>query len=254
VTGGEEPVVTMPAMDVRIGARFRALRHRLGWRQSDLAARAGVSAGVVSLIERGRLERVSLAKLRRVAATLEAEFVVQLRWRGGDLDRLVDEGHAALVGATATMLTSAGWLVRIEVSYSIYGERGSIDILAWHPATRTLLVVEVKTELTSVEETLRRHDAKGRLAGRIAADQFTWTPAAVRRLLVLPEHATPRRRVERHRAVLDTAYPMRGHRVRASLRSPAGTDDGLMFITVPDHASRRPPFARKRVRCRERAH
>jgi hypothetical protein len=40
------------------------------------------------------------------------------------------------------------------VTFSIYGERGSIDLLAWHSETRTLLVVELKSELTSIEETL----------------------------------------------------------------------------------------------------
>ena len=122
------------AMDVRIGARFRALRHRLGWRQADVAKRAGVSAGVVSLVECGRLERVSLAKLRSIAQALDADFVIQLRWRGGDLDRLLDEGHATMVGVVAKLLKSSGWLVRVEVSYSVYGERGSIDVLAALPS------------------------------------------------------------------------------------------------------------------------
>lgn len=228
---GQSRAVTIASMDIRVGARYRALRHRLGWRQADLAARAGVSRGVVSLIERGRLERVSIAKLRRVAVALDADFLVQLRWRGGDLDRLVDEGHASLVGAVAKVLTECGWLVKVEVSYAIYGERGSIDILAWHPATRSLLVVEVKTELTSVEETLRKHGEKARLAARVAHEQFGWRSAATARLLVLPELSTPRRRVERHRAVLDTVYPMRGLAVRKWLTRPAGAQDGLLFMS-----------------------
>jgi hypothetical protein len=58
------------------------------------------------------------------------------------------------------------------VSYSVYGERGSIDLLAWHPAIRTLLVIEVKTEVSSVEAMLRKHDEKVRLAPRVAAERF----------------------------------------------------------------------------------
>lgn len=30
-----------------------------------------------------------------------------------------------------------------------------MDVLAWHAATGMLLIVEVKTELTAIEETLR---------------------------------------------------------------------------------------------------
>jgi transcriptional regulator with XRE-family HTH domain len=63
-------------MDVRIGARFRALRQRLGWRQDDLGHPAGVSQGLVSLVERGHLERVSLVRLRALAAALEADLSI----------------------------------------------------------------------------------------------------------------------------------------------------------------------------------
>src|SRR5829696_10081033 len=115
----------------------------------------------------------------------------------------MDEGHATLVGRAVEMLQSLGWETRSEVSFSVYGERGSIDVLAWHAPTRTLLVVEVKSELNSVEETLRVHDAKLRLAPRIAAERFGWHAIATARVLVLPDLSTARRRVARHRAVLD---------------------------------------------------
>jgi hypothetical protein len=68
-------------------------------------------------------------------------------------------------------------------------------LLAWHARTRTLLVIELKSELTSVEETLRRHDVKMRLASRIALERFRWQAAIVGRLLVLPDERTARRRV-----------------------------------------------------------
>lgn len=231
--------------DIRVGARFRALRHRLAWRQVDLAAKAGVSHGVVSLIERGRLERVTLGRIRRVAREMDAQFAATLWWRGGDLDRLVDEAHAALVGQVVELLHADGWLTRVEASYSVYGERGSIDILAWHAATRTLLVVEVKTELVGVEETLRKHDEKVRLAGRIAAERFGWPAQAMGRLLVLPSLATPRRRVARHAAVMGAAYPARGSELRRWLKAPNGKPlAGLLFFGDP---SRHRAVARKRV-------
>lgn len=210
-----------------------------------MARRAGVSQGVVSLLERGHLEEVSLAKLRAIARALDAEFVVQLRWRGGDLDRLLDEGHASLVGAIVDLLKQSGWHVRVEVSYAVYAERGSIDVLAWHPGSRTLLVVEVKTELVSVEETLRKHDEKVRLASAIARQQLHWQTTSVARILVLPELSTARRRVERHRSAMGSAYPMRGPQLRRWLAAPDGGASGLLFLAV---ATRRPgPVARKRI-------
>jgi hypothetical protein len=133
------------------------------------------------------------------------------------------------------------------------GERGSIDILAWHAPSRTLLVVEVKTELTSLEETLRRHDAKQRLAAAIAVERFGWpSPASVNRLLVLPGQSTPRRHVRRHAAVLDAAYRVRGDAARRWLRSPDGPVSLLIFAPGT-HVTRgrRGGVSRRRIR---RAH
>lgn len=240
--------------DGQIGRRFRALRHRLGWRQEDLAARAGVSRGLISLIECGRIEEVTLRRLRRTARELDAEYVAVLRWRGGDLDRLMDEGHATLVGAAAAILRAAGWDVRIEVSYSVYGERGSIDILAWHAPSRLLLVVEVKTELVALEATLRKHDEKVRLASRIAREQLGWNAIGTARLLVLPSTSTARRRVDRHAAVMDVSYPLRGTTLRHWIVAPAGALAGLLFIDLEQSGrTGRSSITRKRVRCRRAA-
>ena len=238
--------------DARIGRGVRRLRHRRSWTQEDLAARGGQSQDVVSRVERGRIEDMPLRRVRAIARALDAELVVALRWRGGDFDRLMDEGHAALVGRIAEVLEASGWITRTEVSYAEYGERGSIDLLVWHEATRTLLVVEVKTELVSVESTLRKHDEKVRLARRVAADRFGWHGRVTSRLLVLPDLSTPRRHVDRHSTVMTSAYPLRGSAMRSWIRWPpeaGGPVSGLMFV-APTHKARgrRGPVSRKRVR------
>ena len=149
----------MPQMeDIAVGRFARALRRRLALRQVDVGDRAAMSQGLVSLVERGHLDRISLRRLRGLFQVFDAEVVVSVRWRGGDIGRLTDADHAALCESMARRLRESGWEVHPEVSFSEYGERGSIDLLAWHPATRTLLVVEVKTEIAGVESTLRKHD------------------------------------------------------------------------------------------------
>ena len=55
--------------------------------------------------------------------------------------------------------------------FSVYGERGVIDMLIWHPARRALLVVELKTEIVDVNELLGTLDRKRRLAKRIARER-----------------------------------------------------------------------------------
>ena len=220
-------------------------------RQQDLAREAACSQDEISLLERGRIDRMSLWRLRSIFRALDAEVVVFVRWRGGSLDHLLDARHASLAESTIQRLLDAGWSVQPEVSYSVYGERGSIDLLAWHPMTRTLLVVEVKTELTSVEATLRKHDEKVRLGGRIASERFDWHAKLVSRLLVLPNLSTPRRHVERHSRVMATAYPMRSAAVRTWIRAPGagGPTSGILYVSpTQDARGRRGSISRKRVR------
>ncbi|HEY6570986.1 MAG TPA: helix-turn-helix domain-containing protein [Candidatus Limnocylindrales bacterium] len=216
--------------DLAMGRALRVLRQRLGWRQVDVAIDAGVSQQLISKIERGRSSRVSSATLRRVFAAVDADVVTYVRWRGGELDRLLDEGHASIVGSIATLLRRRGWQVLTEVTFSDYGERGSVDVLAWHPATRTLLVVEVKTEITSAEELLRRHDAKVRLGPKIAMDRFGQLPARTARLLVVGDTQANRRRVARLSSVFGSAYPAAPGDVRRWLRDPVTPLGGVLFM------------------------
>ena len=219
-----------PVDDQRLGAALRALRRRRRMRQVDVAAAAGVSRSTISRLERGHVGTLTLGTLRAIFAVLDARIEITPLWRGGALDRLLDERHAELVGRLAGILQGAGWETAIEVTFSHYGERGSIDILAAHPARRALLVNEVKIDLTSIEETVRRSDAKTRLAVTIGEQRFGWRATTVARLLVLPDDATTRRRVARHAPVLGAAFPDRGHKIRRWIRAPEGRLSGLWFL------------------------
>jgi transcriptional regulator with XRE-family HTH domain len=237
--------------DQRVGRIVYALRHRLGWRQEDLAAVAGATQDDVSRIERGRIAAMSIGKLRRVVAALDAELVVTVRWRGGEADRLLDEGHAAIAGWVMALLNGLGWQTHAEVTFALRQERGSIDVLAWHEATRTMLVVEVKTALLSLEEVLRRHDAKQRLAAEIAQARFAgWdSPVAICRLLVLPDRTTTRRHVANHASVLDRAYRLRADEARRWLRAPEGPFSLLLFAPLTRGArGKSSAVSRRRVR------
>ena len=120
-------------MDLRkVGRAVRTLRMHRGWRQEDLGRAVGVSRSVVWRVERGRRPGITIDTLDAVAAALGASIDMVLRWEGEGLDRLLDEGHARLVDEVVRRLTALGWVVAVEVSFSRYGERGSIDVMAWH--------------------------------------------------------------------------------------------------------------------------
>ena len=149
--------------DIRVGRILRALRRRHGWTQAMLAGRCGVSQRLISLIECGNGSRVSGATMRRVFAALDARWEPTVSWRGGELDRLLDEAHARLVGEVVRRLRALRWDVAVEVTYSEHGERRSVDVLGARPDRLAVVVIEVKSELTVVEATARKADEKERI-------------------------------------------------------------------------------------------
>jgi transcriptional regulator with XRE-family HTH domain len=225
-------------MDERLfGLHVRALRRRRRWRQVDLGSAAGVSQALISLVERGHVDGVTVRTLRAILGALDARLAIEARWRGGLLDRLVDEGHATLVNLVVSILSGLGWETVIEVSFNHYGDRGSIDVLAFQSSYSTLLVVEVKTEITSLEELARRLDVKRRLARTIAADTRGWRAARVGVVVVLPEGTASRGAIARFAAAFDSAYPMRGREVRAWLRQPDRAARGVWFLSSSSRRS-----------------
>jgi hypothetical protein len=198
---------------------------------------------MISLIERGHLSSVSIRTLRRVFGALDARFEGSVSWRGGAIDRVLDERHAQLVGAYATALQQRGWEVHVEVTFNEFGDRGSIDILALNRGRSAAAVIEIKTELTAIDETIRRLDVKARLTTKIVADRFGWKATDVSRLLVVLESATNRRRVAAHHGSLGMAFPDRGALARRWLRGPSGRIAALQFFSLTNRRGRGPETA-----------
>jgi len=222
--------------DKRVGRSIRAVRVRKAMRQRDLAKEAGVSQDAVSRLERGQLGGMTVASIRAIGAAINVLIDVTPRWEGGELDRLLGWRHSALGDAVARGFGELpGWALAPEVTFSIYGERGSIDLLAWHAATRTLLVIELKTEIVDVQEMLGVLDRKRRLAPKIGAERG-WAPLVVAAWVILAEGRTNRRRVAAHRAVLRAALPADGRTMRSWLLAPAGPVAALSFWPRNDEA------------------
>ena len=113
--------------------------------------------------------------IERVCGALGADIDVRVRWRGEALDRLLDDSHALLVDRTVELLRDAAWDVALEATFNVYGERGSVDILAWHARTSSLAVIEDKSVIADTQGTLLPLDRKVRLGKAIARDRG-WDP------------------------------------------------------------------------------
>jgi transcriptional regulator with XRE-family HTH domain len=209
--------------DARVGGAVRLLRQRRGWTQGELAARSGVSDSTISRMERGHIESLSVHTIRAVAQQLDVRVDLVPRWRSGDLDRLLNRRHSALHELVARWFADSlpAWVLAPEVSFSIYGERGIINILAWHPGRRALLVIELKTDIVDVNDLVGTADRRRRLARTIAAERG-WDPVTVSVWVVVAPSRTNRRRIAAHTAMLRAAFPTDGRTIGSWLRDPIG--------------------------------
>lgn len=214
----------------RLGRVARVLRVRDRLTQESLATRAGVSRRAVSMLERGRALALRLGTLDSIFRALGARLDVRPFWNGPELDRLLDGAHASLGASVKRRLERWGWVVRVEVSYSRYGERGRIDLLAWHPPTGILVVIEIKTDLVDVQDLLGSLDAKVRLA-RYVVKEFGWDVRSVVPAVVFLEDRTIRNRVAGLDALFDR-FSVRGRAATAWMRRPTAPPTGLLWFTA----------------------
>lgn len=188
--------------------------------------------------------------VRRIGAALDLRLDWDAGYRGTELQRMRDADHARLSEWLVRRLEALGWTTAVERSFNHYGERGRIDILAYHPSTRTLLVIEVKTIIVEVQHLIGGLDVKQRVASGVARS-LGWRPAAIVPMLVLRESTTNRRRLAAHERLL-ARLALRGKQAVSWLRRPSGSPDGtLLFVKLPDRSGADVRRAgRQRVRLR----
>jgi transcriptional regulator with XRE-family HTH domain len=209
-----------------------------GWSRRELARRAKLSRHVIDRIENGAISP-SLETVARLFSTLriDAELVTRVPLAiGGERQR--DPGHARCGAYVQRRLQSAGLLVEREVE--IVGDRtsGWIDLLAFEPTTRTLLIIEIKTQLDDLGRTERTLGWYARLASS-AARRFRWRPRrAISWLLLLATEAVDDR-LRANRQALREAFPGRAPAMQRWTREPAGTPAATRGLALVDPGCRR---------------
>ena len=111
-----------------IGPRVRALRDAMGFSLRDLAARSGVSAPMLSQVERGETSP-TLAVAAKIAAGLELTLSQLLR---------LDEGEHVVVSRPATRRQSLrGGHQFEELTPPLPGQRADVSLHVLHPGAAT---------------------------------------------------------------------------------------------------------------------
>lgn len=237
--------------DRRLGMAVRGRRQQRGWRLADLAAAAGVGATACSDLERGHAGEMTVRAVRAICAAVDLPVGWDIGWQRQLVDRLLDADHSALAAHVTRRLRAWGWTVRAEASFNRYGERGRIDLLAFHPGAAALLVAELKTVIVDGQELIGGVDVKARVAPFVARE-IGWHARQVVPAIIAADSTTARRRVTALAPLL-SRYNLRGAAARSWLRAPAaGPVTGLLMLTeLPDNAggdARR--AGRRRVRLR----
>ena len=220
--------------DLRIGTWVRSERRRAGLRQADLAALAGVGRSTVSRVENGSLSELSIRATRAVAGAVGVQLQFAPRsLRGASIERQIDWRHCALVEAVLERLAGLGWESLAEYSFNHYGDRGSVDVLAWHAGFRARLVVEVKRRV---------------VPGLIRTEK-SWGFESVGVVMVLADLRVERQRVDRFGSTFDAVLPSRTVEVRRWLTRPDGALRGLWFLQISrPTGGMREPTGHQRVR------
>lgn len=198
------------------------------------------------MVERGRLGRLRVEVVERVCVPFDAHPDITLRWRGAEADRLLNADHGHMHEWAARHLDQVGgWVFASEVSFSIYGERGVIDVLAFHASTGTLIVIELKTALIDPQRLVGDMDRRRRLASQIAGLRG-WRPRRIAVWVVVLDSRTNRRRLAAAETLLRRAFPADGRTMRRWLRNPAEDVSALSFLPSADLKSAGPVLAGRR--------
>lgn len=224
-----------PKVERRTVVRIlRAVRRRKGWSQRHLGARLEISKSQMSRWETSDLADCSVVEVERWAAALGAHLTVELRVDGERPQ--TDAEHAKIQNWLVSVLRDSGWLAEPEVSFNVYGDRGRVDVLAYHPVLRVLLIVEIKTRLSDAQEVIGRLDVKRRI-GPVMARERGWEVAAAVPMLLVKESSTARRRLAAH-AALFASFSLRARAAMAWLRHPLlpAPRGILVRVTQPSHS------------------
>ena len=199
--------LTRSRLGTEVGRLVRDARRLIGWSQRDLAARAGASQAAIWRLETGQPGRIDLTLVENIMDALGMRATIGIEGRHLDDRRRQRDGvHAVLNGFTARRLDRLGWATATEVQIGDQHPRGWIDLLAFRPADRALVVEEAKTEIPDMGGLQRSLSFYAREARTVAAG-LGWPARSVTVLVVGLDSDAMARRLADNRAIVEQAFP-----------------------------------------------
>jgi DNA-binding XRE family transcriptional regulator len=214
----------------------RDTRIRLDVTQLELARSVGVSRSHIAGIETGRVDP-SLDLAWAIADRLGVDLQLVDRTPTVIDTRRGDLVHARCSGFTNGRLQRAGWLTARESEVVGLRTHGWIDLLAFDPISRTLVVIELKTRLDDIGAIERQIAWYEREAYDVATS-MGWRPRRTLAWLLLLASDEIESQVSLHRHLLRQAFPDRAPAMYEVL-SNGSADAARRGLALIDPTSRR---------------
>jgi transcriptional regulator with XRE-family HTH domain len=220
------------------------LRQALGWTQAELGRRADVSQAFVSMVENMRVPDITLETAARLLEALGARLNLGVSAPFlADRELQRDPVHARCSSYVVARLKRAGWLTAAEVEIGGDRSRGWIDVLAYEPRRRLVLVIEIKTEIRDVgaiERTLGWYERESWVAARRSG----WRPNRVLGCLLLLATETNETRIGDNLAAFNGGFPIRAATLREVIGSGTAAERSERALALIDPRSRREDWLR----------
>jgi transcriptional regulator with XRE-family HTH domain len=241
------------SLPVRLGELVRDARQLAGWTQLTLACRAATCQSAISRIERGVADPLDLLVVERVLDALGFQASLDVDGRHlADRRRQRDPVHARMNGFIASSLERRGFRTALEIQVGDPSPRGWIDLLAFRPIDRALIVDETKGDLPDVGA-FQRSLAFYERNAREAANRLGWNPTRVIVLGTMLDSATIATRLVENQELIRRSFPSPVERLLGWIDDPRAPAPFGWTLATCDPASRskawlRPPAVGARRR------
>ena len=219
------------------------MRVTLDWTQSELASRARVTQGWISKVETGDAARLTFHSAELILGAMGARLRISIDAPYlGDRQRQREPAHARCSGFVESRLRRGGWDVASEIEVGGDRSRGWIDVIACHPSTGWLLVIEIKTEihdLGAIERSLHWYEREAPAAAR----RLGWRPRRSMGCLLLLATESNETRASTNRIPLAEGFRLRARELRTVVGGAADAPSGRAMAMI-DPLSRRDAWIR----------
>lgn len=169
----ESVITSLGRVRASLGTQIRDARLTRRCTVATLAAKAGLSARTVYLVEAGASS--SLEAAIRIGAALglrlEIDFVDPRRKRAPS-DRLADPVHSAMGEFEVGHFRPLGVHVGVDEPYQHYQFAGRADLVAWDEPGGSLLHIENRTRFPDIQDMAGTFNAKKAYLGTILAERL----------------------------------------------------------------------------------